>query len=148
MTPDIKSALRLKSCLMKFMLEHVYRGDYDNPRLRPDASGAYTYKDKKVLISCQPSPRDGWLNCAVSVSLARRRLLSRTLELVLDTGYGVEVHTFRPGLWVDYVFELAQGIEGVHQEREAERQRRREDEERRQYDANFSPVDDADIFAG
>ena len=34
-----KSALDVKSLIVRFMNEKVYRGDYENPREQPDAAG-------------------------------------------------------------------------------------------------------------
>ena len=92
-----KSALAMKSLIVQFMNEHVYHGDYDNPRVRPDASGHYHYKDKKIEITLAPSKRDGWLNAAVTVQIVRRRWPFRRLEPVMVTGHGVEVTTFQIG---------------------------------------------------
>ena len=140
-----RSAQAVKSLVVKLMNEHVYRGDYENPRVRPDAAGCYHYKDKKIEISLTPSKRDGWLNCAVAVHIVRRRWPFRRLEPVMITGHGVEVSTFRPGLWVDYVTHLSEGIEEIQHERD-EAARRKSEAEQRQLDSNFSPVDDSSIF--
>jgi hypothetical protein len=55
MTQGAKSALAVKSIVVEFMNEQVYRGDYENPRLKPDAAGRYHYKDKKIDITLVPS---------------------------------------------------------------------------------------------
>ena len=141
-----KSALAVKSLVIEFMKEHVYRGDFDNPRVRPDAGGCYHYKDKKIEIFLTLSKRDGWLNCAVAVFIVRRRWPKRRLELVLHTGHGVEVSTFRPGLWVDYVAGLSEGIKDAQRERGEAERRKGEEEAGRHFDSNFSPVDDSEIF--
>ena len=146
MTTETKSALAVKSQALEFMKEYVFHGDYDNPRVKPDSFGTYNYRDKKIEISCQPSKREGWLNCIIRVSLVRGRWPLRRLELVFSTGYGVDIETYRPGQWVDYLYQLGEGIETLRREREVERQQYVEEEEGRQYDANFSPVDDASIF--
>ena len=138
-----KSAREVKSLIVKFMNEHVYRGDYENPRVRPDAAGHYRYKDKKIEIALTPSKRDGWVNCAVTVYIVRRRFPTRRLEPVMITGHGVEVSTFRPGLWVDYVTGLSESIKDVQRERDEAHRRKSEEE---QIDSNFSPVDDSAIF--
>jgi hypothetical protein len=146
MSTGAKSALAVKSLVVEFMNEQVYRGDYENPRLAPDGLGRYHYKDKKIDVTLEPSKRDGWLNCAVTVQLVRRRWPFRRLEPVLVTGHGVEVSTFRPGLWVDYITDLSEGIKEVQRERDQEMRRKGEEDERRQFDSNFSPVDDSSIF--
>ncbi len=140
-----KSALAVKSLIVKFMNEHVYRGDYENPREGPDAAGLYHYKDKKIEITLAPSKRDGWLNCAVAVHIVRRRWPFRRTEPVMVTGHGVEVSAFRPGLWIDYVTALSEGIEEVQRERE-EAEKRKSEEARQHFDSNFNPVDDSSIF--
>ena len=146
MTAETKSALTVKSQAIEFMKEHVFRGDYDNPRIKPDSLGTYNYRDNKMEIDCQPSRREGWLNCIIRVHLVRRRWPFRRLELVFATGYGIDIETYRPGRWIDYLFQLTEGIEPLKRGREAEHQQRLEEEERQKYDANFSPVDDASIF--
>lgn len=146
MTSDDKSALAVKSRAIEFMKEHVFRGDYDNPRIKPDSLGTYHYRDKKIEITCQPSRREGWLNCIIRVYIIRRRWPFRRLELVLSTGYGIDIETFRPGQWIEYFLQLSEHIEGIRREREAERQRLIEEEERRRREANFSPVDDSALF--
>jgi hypothetical protein len=146
MTQSNKSALAVKSLVVAFMNEHVYRGDYDNPRERPDAFGRYHYKDKKIEVELFPSKRDGWLNAAVAVYIVRRRWPTRRLEPVLVTGHGVEVSTFRPGLWVDYITGLSEGIKDVQRERDLAEKRKSEEDEQQHYSSNFSPVDDSSIF--
>lgn len=146
MTTRNKDALAVKSLVVEFMKEYVYRGDYDNPRLEPDRLGRYLYKDKKIDVSLTPSKRDGWLNCAVTVQLVRRRWPTRRLEAVLVTGHGVEVSTFRPGLWVDYITSISEGIKDVQRERDQELKRKSEEDEQRHLDSNFGPVDDSSIF--
>lgn len=141
-----KSALDVKSLIVKFMNEHVYRGDYDNPREQPDEAGLYHYKDKKIEIALAPSKRDGWLNAAVTVQLVRRRWPFRRLEPVMVTGHGVEVSMFRPGLWIDYVTNLSESIEELQREREEAERRKSEEDAERHFDSNFSPVDDSSIF--
>ncbi|MCI0490892.1 MAG: hypothetical protein L0229_30230 [Blastocatellia bacterium] len=146
MAAETKSALTVKSQAVELMKEHVFRGDYDNPRVRPDSLGTYHYRDRKIEIGCQPSRREGWLNCMIRIYLVRRRWPLRRIELVFSTGYGIDIETYRPGRWVDYLFQLAEGIEKIQREREAERQQHIEEEEQRQRDASFSPVDDSSIF--
>ncbi|HET8677756.1 MAG TPA: hypothetical protein VFO63_18290 [Blastocatellia bacterium] len=145
MTTGTKEALAVKAIVIGFMNEQVYRGDYDNPRLRPDPAGRYHYKDKKIEVSLTPSKRDGWLNAAVTVQIVRRRWPFRRVEPVLVTGHGVDVSTYRPGLWVDYITELSEKIKEVQRERDEEAKRKIEEDERH-LDANFSPVDDSAIF--
>jgi hypothetical protein len=140
MTTDIKDGLEVKSQVVEFMMEYVFAGDFDRPRLNPDSNGAYHYSDKKIMISCIPSGREGWFNCAVEVQLIRRTWFSRRLELVLSTGLGVDLWSFRPGLWVDYINRLK------HQ---ARRERERNEGERlpaASEDNSFRPIDDSAIF--
>ncbi len=146
MTTGAKGALDVKAIVVAFMNEQVYRGDYDNPRIEPDKLGRYHYRDKKIEVSLTPSKRDGWLNAAVTVELVRRRWPFRRLEPVLVTGHGVEVTTYRPGLWVDYITELSEEIKEVQRGRDEEARRKSEDDRERHIDANFSPVDDSAIF--
>lgn len=146
MTGDLKAALAVKSRVMDLMKERVYAGDLEHPRLSPDAHGWFHYKDGKVHISAMPSPRDGWLNCQVMVSVVRRRWPFRKLDVVLSAGFGVDVWAFRRGLWIDYVTNLAAGAAAVERERIAEHHRRLEHEERVNHDSSFSPIDDAQVF--
>jgi hypothetical protein len=146
MTTGTKDALAVKSLVVEFMKEHVYRGDFDNPRITPDKLGRYLYRDRKIEVWLDPSKRDGWLNCAVTVQLVRRRWPTRRLEAVLVTGHGVEVSTFRPGLWVDYITSISEGIKDVQRARDQELKRKSEEDEQRHFDSNFSPVDDSSIF--
>lgn len=146
MTTGTKGALAVKDIVVAFMNEQVYRGDYDNPRIEPDKLGRYHYRDSKIEVWLVPSKRDGWLNAAVTVQLVRRRWPSRRLETVFVTGHGVEVSTYRPGLWVDYITELLDKIKDVQRGRDEEVKRKREEGDERHFDANFSPVDDSEIF--
>jgi hypothetical protein len=146
MLTDVKGALRVKSYVSAFMKEWVYRGDYERPRERPDSAGAYHFSDRRIRIACAPSPREGWINCAVRVHIVRRRFPFRRLELVLATGYGVDVYTYRPGKWIDYVVSLGEGIAEIEQQRESLRRRQEEEEEARRMNENFSPVDDSSLF--
>ncbi|HEX5731582.1 MAG TPA: hypothetical protein VF131_02015 [Blastocatellia bacterium] len=145
MTTGTKEALAVKAMVVAFMNEQVYRGDYDNPRIKPDKLGSYHYRDGKIEVWLAPSKRDGWLNPAVTVQLVRRRWPFRRLEPVLVTGHGVEVSTYRPGLWVDYITDLLEKIKDVQRVRDEEAKRKSEADER-DFDANFSPVDDSAIF--
>jgi hypothetical protein len=68
---------------------------------------------------------------------------------VLVTGHGVEVSTYRPGLWVDYITELSEAVKELQRTRDRELKRASEEAEQQQqqqFDSNFSPVDDASIF--
>jgi hypothetical protein len=146
MDPETKEALAVKSLVVELMKEHVYRGKFDSPSLKPDRAGGYNYKDKRIEISCSPSGRDGWLNCAVTVSLVRGRWPFRKLETVLSTGFGVEVSLFRPGKWVDYVANMAEQARDLQLERDKEEHPKVEEEARRNHEARFGPVDDSSIF--
>ena len=140
MTPEIKDALEVKSQVVEFMMEYVFAGDFDHPRQAADAEGKYHYTDKKIMISCLPSGREGWFNCAVDVSVIRRGWFSRSVELVLSTGLGVDLWSFRPGLWVSYVNKL---------KRQAQQERRLGDGDQaseKAQDNSFSPIDDSAIF--
>lgn len=145
MTTGTKEALAVKTIVVGFMNEQVYRGDYENPRIEPDKLGRYHYKDGKIEVWLVPSKRDGWLNAAVTVQLVRRRWPFRRLEPVFVTGHGVEVSTYRPGLWVDYITEFVEKIKDVQRGRDEEAKRKTGEDEQRQ-DVNFSPVDDSAIF--
>ncbi len=146
MLTDTKGALKVKSYVSAFMKEQVYQGDYERPRVKPDAAGAYHYRDRRIYISCTPSPREGWINCKVRVDIVRRRFPFRRLDLVLSTGYGVDVYAYRPGKWIDYVVSLGEGVAQLEQQREAIHRRQQEAEQARMLDENFSPVDDASLF--
>ena len=146
MTPETKNALSVKLQAVEFMKEQVFRGDFDRPRLKVDAAGAYHFKDKHIHISCTPSGRDGWLNCSITVLLARRRWLFRKLEPVLSTGFGVEVSLFRPGQWVDYVSILAERARELQLQRDNEHTSRADEEARKQHETRFGPVDDSSLF--
>ena len=146
MDPETREALAVKSVVVDVMKEHVYSGKFDSPRLKPDSSGTYHFKDKRIQISLSPSGRDGWLNCSVTVSLIRGRWPLRKLEPVLATGFGVEVSIYRPGRWVDYVSEKAERARDLQLERDKEEQPRVDEEARRNHDARFGPVDDSSLF--
>jgi hypothetical protein len=146
MDPETKEALAVKSLVVELMKEHVYRGKFDSPSLKPDRAGGYNYRDKRLEVACFPSGRDGWLNCAVTVSLVRGRWPLRKLEAVLSTGFGVEVALFRPGKWIDYVSKMAERARNLQLERDKEEQPKVEEEARRNHEARFGPVDDSSIF--
>jgi hypothetical protein len=146
MSPDIKNALRIKRLVSDFMKEQVYRGDYESPRLKPDATGAFHYSDRLLRIACAPSPREGWGNCIVRIEIIRRRLLFRKFEQVLSTGYGIDVAVFRPGMWIAYIEHLTAGAAGLEEQREVERRRHQLEDQARLMDENFGPVDDAAMF--
>ena len=145
MTTASKEALDVKTLVVGFMNEQVYRGDYDNPRIKPDKLGRYHYSDSKIEVWLLPSRRDGWLNSAVTVHIVRRRWPFRRLEPVLVTGHGVEISTYRPGLWVGYIADFLEEAKGLQRGREEEARRKSEEEQRR-VDENFTPVDDSEIF--
>ena len=144
--PEVRQAMSVKSLAVDFMKEHVFRGDFDRPSVRPGPDGVFTFKDKLLHISCCPSGRDGWLNCSVSVSLVRGRWPRRKLEPVLLTGYGSAVSLFRPGEWVDYLSPLAEHARELQRNRDDENTRRAEDEARNEHEARFGAVDDSSLF--
>ncbi len=146
MTPEARQAITVKSLAVDFMREHVFRGDFDRPSLRPDRFGAYHFKDKFLQISCCPSGRDGWLNCSVTVSLVRGRWPVRKLEPVFLTGFGSAVSLFRPGQWVDYLSTLAEPARKLQRKRDNENTRRAEEEARDEHEARFGSVDDSSLF--
>jgi hypothetical protein len=146
MTTGTKEALDVKTMVVGFMNEQVYRGDYDNPRIKPDKLGRYHYRDDKIEVWLVPSKRDGWLNAAVTVRIVRRRWPFRRVEPVLVTGHGVEVSTYRPGLWVGYIADFLERIKDVQRERDEEAKRKSEAGDEQRFDENFSPVDDSAIF--
>jgi hypothetical protein len=146
MTADSINPLTVKSWAAEFMKEQVFQGNLEEPRLNPDAAGAYHFQDKKIRISCTPSGRDGWLNCAVTVFLVLGRWPFRKLEPVLHTGYGVDVTIFRPGHWVNYVGDLAEAARLADIDREAEKLRKADQGIAEERDANFSPIDDSAHF--
>ena len=146
MTPEARQAMSVKSFAVDLMKEHVFRGDFDRLSLKPDADGAYHFKDKLLHISCCPSGRDGWLNCSVTVSLVRGRWPRRKLEPVLLTGFGSAVSLFRPGQWVDYLSTLAEHARELQRKRDDENTRRAEDEARDEYESRFGSVDDSSLF--
>jgi hypothetical protein len=146
MDPETKEALAVKSLVVELMKEHVYRGRFDSPFLQPDREGAYSYKDKRIQISCLASGRDGWLNCGVTVSLVRGRWPFRKLEPVLSTGLGVEVSLFRPGKWVEYVSDMAERARDLQLERDEQQQPEVDEQARKEQQARFGPVDDSSIF--
>ena len=145
-SPEAKQAMNVKSLAVDFMREHVFRGDYDRPSVRPGPDGAYRFKDKLLHISCCPSGRDGWLNCSVAVSLVRGRWPRRKLEPVLVTGFGSAVSVFRPGEWVDYLSPIAEHARELQRKRDDENTRRGEDEARKEHEARFGSVDDSSLF--
>jgi hypothetical protein len=134
---------RIKSDVIDFMKHHVYRGDFDRPLPEPDAAGLYQYKDDKIRIALSISPRDGWLNCSVDVYVRLRRGLFAKSELVFSTGLGYEVSVFRPGLWCDYVADLAARA------RAAQHQNNRPEQPpgaTTSNHSNFTPIDDSAVF--
>lgn len=138
--------MKVKLIVERFMQEKVYEGDSENPRIRPDADGAYRFRDGKIQIHCLPSPREGFMNCAVKVEIIRRRFPTRKLETVMETGYGVDVYRFRPGLWIDYISDMSKSADKAAEERE-EQKRQQEDDEKRKVEDNFTPVDDSALFS-
>src|ERR1044071_371661 len=146
MTPEARQAMSVKSLVVDFMKEHVFRGDYDRASMKPDADGAYHFKDKRFHISCCPSGRDGWLNCSVNVSLVRGRWPLRKLEPVLSTGFGSAVSLFRPGQWVESLASLAKAARELQHKRDAEEARTTEEDARDEYEARFGSVDDSSLF--
>ena len=144
--PEVRQAMSVKSLAVDFMREHVFRGDYDRPSVRPTPDGAYHFKDKLLRISCCPSGRDGWLNCSVAVSLVRGRWPRRKLEPVLVTGFGSAVSVFRPGEWVDYLSPLAEHARELQRKRDDENTRKAEDVARNEHEAKFGSVDDSSLF--
>jgi hypothetical protein len=143
MTPEEKKALSVKELVVEVMKDYVFAGDFENPRRSPDSAGKYHYADPKITIACLPSRREGWLNCAVELSLIRKRWFSRKLETVLSTGHGVDVWVFRPGLWIDYVSNLAELAAGRTREREL---KQAADAGVSEEDPRFAPIDDSAIF--
>jgi len=146
MTPEARQAMSVKSLAVDFMREHVFRGDYDRPSIKPDRDGAYHFKDKVFDISCCPSGRDGWLNCSVSVSLVRGRWPRRKLEPVLLTGFGSAVSLFRPGQWVDFLSSRAEEARELQLKRDAADAERTEAAARSDHEARFGSVDDSSLF--
>jgi len=140
----MKDAFQVRSDVVELMREHVYAGDYDRPRIKPDAAGVYHYKDKKIRIELSISPRDGWLSCSVVVWILRRRFLFRKPEPVLVTGFGHDVEIFRPGRWCEYVAAIAEHTRLLGQERE--RRLNESIEPLPQTDARFTPIDDSELF--
>jgi hypothetical protein len=142
---NLKSASDVKSDAVDFMKELVYGGNFDRPRLEPDAGGFYRYKDGKIRIEVAISPRDGWLNCSATVHLLRRRWPFTRLELVLSAGFGYDVTVFRPGLWCNYLNELAGRARAAQCKRDEENQRQQLADNVKT-DPDFSPIDDSSIF--
>jgi hypothetical protein len=145
MTAQTKTPTSVKSDVIDLMKEHVYGGDFDRPRIRPDSEGLYHYDDRKIRISLAISPRDGWLSCSVMVWILRRRFLFTKAELVMSTGFGYDVSAFRPGLWCDHVSRLAGEARALQKERETLKNTEKQGSERPSQ-PEFSPVDDSSIF--
>ncbi len=139
---DQKSALQTKSLVTEWMRAQVYQDDDDNPRLKPDASGAFHYRDKKIEIACLLSPREGWMNCALTVHLILRRF-PRKLALVFETGYGVDIHAYRPGLWVGYLTEKLQSLTAKQTAAASETNQKATQSPA---DESFNPIDDTSLF--
>lgn len=146
MNSEIKKAAKVKLSIERLMQEKVYEGDLEKPRIKPDANGVYQFRDSKIQISCTPSPREGFLNCSVKVELIRRRFPFRKLETVMETGYGIDVYTFRPGLWIDYISEMLKGADKTIEERAEQKKLKQEEDVKRNVEDNFSPVDDSALF--
>lgn len=146
MDTEMRKAIKVKSMVERLMREKIYEGDLEKPRIKPDANGTYQFRDNKIQISCMPSPREGLLNCSVKVELVRRRFPTRKLETVMETGFGVDIYTFRTGLWIDYLTEMAESLNKTAEERKQQEKQQQEEGERRAVDDNFSPVDDAALF--
>jgi len=145
MTAETKTPASIKSDVIDLMKEHVYGGDFDRPRVKPDSEGLYHYDDKKIRISLAISPREGWLSCSVMVWILRRRFLFTKAELVLSTGFGYDVSSFRPGLWCDYVSRLAAEARATQKDRDGRKQIEKQSAEPATK-PEFSPVDDSSIF--
>ena len=147
MDDDLKTALAIKARALEIMRGHVFREDNGEPCVKPDQNGVFHYRDKKVHITCDPSGRDGWSNCAITVSILRKQLfLFYRREPVLSTGLGVDVWLYRPGMWVDYINRLAGDAEKGQKERALKKEADREAADRRDQDARFSPIDDSSVF--
>ena len=141
MDQEAKAPAEVKADVITLMKEHVYGGDFENPRQEMDAAGFYHYKDDKIQIALAISPRDGWLSCSIDVAVLRRGWIRKKPEVVFATGFGYDVSVFRPGLWCDYIKGLADNARGVEKDR-GESKPTADTEP----DPKFTPVDDADIF--
>jgi hypothetical protein len=82
----------------------------------------------------------------VKVELVRRRFPSRKLETVMETGYGIDVYTFRPGLWIDYISEMSKSADKTAEERTEQQKQLEAEESKRTVEENFSPVNDSALF--
>jgi hypothetical protein len=134
----------VRSDLIDLVKFHVYRGDFDRPLPKPDAAGFYHYRDNKLHVELSISPRDGWLSCSLNVYIIRGRWPFRKEDLVLSTGYGYDVRVFRPGMWCSYVGSLAKKV----RHNQAEQARRAHYESSQMNgQAEFTPIDDSDIFS-
>jgi hypothetical protein len=145
MNPNLKDALAIKSKTVEVVKEYVFGGDFEVPRVEPDQNGIYHYRDKKIHILCTPSGRDGWLNCSVMVNVVRKKWLVTREELVLSTGYGVDVWVFRPGMWIDFINRLADEVETTRRRRPADETKTAGEGAARE-DDRFTPIDDSAVF--
>src|SRR5262245_54960531 len=142
MTPDIKDALTVKTQVVEFMMEYVFAGDFDNPKVTPTVEGNFSYRDRKISIECRPSHREGWFSCAVEVHVIRKSWFSKKSDLVMSTGHGFDVWTFRPGLWIDYINKLAGNARRQREAVSAASDAPSPTVE----DTSFTPIDDSAIF--
>lgn len=138
--------MKVKLIIGRLMQEKVYMGDLEKLQIKPDPEGVYQFRDSKIQVSCLPSPREGFVNCCIKVELVRRRFPFRKLETVMETGYGVDVYTFRPGLWIDYLSEMSKSADKTAEQRTEQQKRLQEEDAKQTIEANFSPVDDSGLF--
>lgn len=147
MDDELKAALAVKAKALEVIRAYVFGEDNGEPRVKPDQTGVFHYRDKKLHITCDPSGRDGWSNCAIMVFILRKQwFLFRKRELVLSTGLGVDLWAYRPGMWVDYVTRLAETAEKARHQRSLQAETDRDAAELRDQESRVSPVDDSSVF--
>jgi hypothetical protein len=147
---DPKEALRVLSLAVEFMEWKTFEGgrrERFNAALPLKKDGLYHYDDGKIDIAYDVNTRPHRIDTFLKISVIRGSWL-RKRDLVFDAENS-RVEVFRPGLWVEYVADLA---ESARSERRAadevdwrlqEEAALRAQEERGK---NFIPIDDSAIF--
>jgi hypothetical protein len=118
-----------------------------NAALPLKKDGLYHYDDGKIDIAYDVNTRPHRIDTFLKISVIRGSWL-RKRDLVFDAENS-RVEVFRPGLWVEYVADLAESARS--ERRAAEEVDRRMQEEaalraQEERGKNFIPIDDSAIF--
>lgn len=147
---DPKEAQRVLSLAVEFMEWKTFEGgrrERFNAALPLKKDGLYHYDDGKIDIAYDVNTRPHRIDTFLKISVIRGSWL-RKRDLVFDAENS-RVEVFRPGLWVEYVADLAESARS--ERRAAEEVDRRMQEEaalraQEERGKNFIPIDDSAIF--